>query len=276
MTTSKYNDFFVNYANEIAGSSKFDQFVNEMSAICNELESTFGSESTGMLIPKKFLISYQGVLVLAFEGFSKEMIEMKNIISTKTKTLNDENMGSKWPKMTIGCLKDDVILTRNEFLFLNEVIEKATKELLLKKWKPISLNCLSIVRFKCRDLLPSHCIDSINLVSSVSTTFSQGTTESKAYVDERVIKETLDLETYYSKVCLPGNRESHYLKPMSNGKTELTSVFRIGDKKQQHENIQIIHDFQSMIEQTLGKDKYIFFDDSSLHITLRSIVPKIQ
>jgi hypothetical protein len=291
--TNKYASFFEEFKEKANSNSNFpvDKFCVEMKNVLNELEkSSLLSKRFEMLIPKKFLISYQGVLVLCFDGFSNEMIFLKDFLTNNCKELADENMGSKWPKITLGCLKDGKSLTKIQAEKLNDLCEKMSKELLSKEWKSIDLEPLSIVHFRCRDLNPKNCISSIELISSnnkkqkltnnndennnMEKKFASSNLSSHLYVEEKVLKEIQDFDNYFKKITIQGNRESHYCIPMQNEKTELTMVFRLG--KEQQENFNLIEKFRKAIKQELEKeeDLYHFFEDSCLHITLRSIVPK--
>lgn len=281
-TTSKQFEFFKRYVDESFDEKQRQQlelFRNEMTNVCKKLEETDSkSHHLAMLIPRKFVISYQGVLVLAFEGFSNEMLEIKNKFSKEggCQSLNDENMGSKWPKITLGCLKEGITLSKEQFKQLNDVCTKASDSL-LKRWKPIDFQALSIVQFKCRDLSPKNCVQELKITMKtnqpIEFRFAEPSKESKDYVEDRVLSETFDLEKYYPKVASAGNRESHYIEPMANLKTELTSVLRISN---QTENLGVIHEFQSLVESALGKNVYCFFADDCLHVTLKSIVPKLN
>ena len=80
-----------------------------------ELERT----PTSYISPYAFFVSWNGVLTLAFNGFAPAIINLKSRLIDAHPALPPEASGSKWPKTSIGCLKDGVTLTREQFETLN-------------------------------------------------------------------------------------------------------------------------------------------------------------
>jgi hypothetical protein len=90
---------------------------NQSSDLVKILEST----STSYVEPYAFFISWQGVLTLAFDGFPPAILDMKQRIAAQHPALPPESSGSKWPKSSLGCLRDGVTLTLEQFETLNEL-----------------------------------------------------------------------------------------------------------------------------------------------------------
>jgi hypothetical protein len=87
----------------------------------SDLESELAYTSTSYVEPYAFFISWQGVITLAFAGFPPAILEMKNRIASQHPALPPEASGSKWPKSSLGCLRDGVTLTVEQFNTLNQL-----------------------------------------------------------------------------------------------------------------------------------------------------------
>ncbi len=86
-----------------------------------DLESLLSHTSTSYVEPYSFFISWQGVMTLAFAGFPPAIVEMKNRLTALHPALPTESPGSRWPKSSIGCLRDGVTLTLDQFNALNQL-----------------------------------------------------------------------------------------------------------------------------------------------------------
>jgi hypothetical protein len=71
------------------------------------------------LQPFAFFVSWNGVLTLAFAGFTPALLDLKRRVATAHPALPRENPGSLWPKASLGCLRDGVTLTEQQFHTLN-------------------------------------------------------------------------------------------------------------------------------------------------------------
>ena len=65
---------------------------------------------TCFLKPKCFFVAWNSVIVLVFTGWPEPIDTMKSELSSSC-TLCQEYFGSKFPKITLGCVKDGVVMT---------------------------------------------------------------------------------------------------------------------------------------------------------------------
>ncbi|KAL4423042.1 hypothetical protein ABPG77_002076 [Micractinium sp. CCAP 211/92] len=85
-----------------------------VSPLVGELEAAVAS----CLEPAAFFVSWQGVLTLAYTGFTQPLINLKQRITAAHSSLPPENPGSKWPKTSLGSLRDGRRLTPDELALL--------------------------------------------------------------------------------------------------------------------------------------------------------------
>ncbi|PSC69962.1 plastid ribosomal S6 [Micractinium conductrix] len=85
--------------------------------LVGELEATAAS----YLEPEAFFVSWQGVLTLAFRGFTAPLVDLKQRIYAAHPSLPAENPGSKWPKSSLGCLREGQRLTPEQLAALTAV-----------------------------------------------------------------------------------------------------------------------------------------------------------
>jgi len=115
--------------------------------------------------------------------------------------------------------------------------------------------------------------ESHNVVSGASTGGSKAGSDSDSdcsVVDgcerervEAIVAETFDLEMYWPRASMDGNRDSHYRKPVVGSSLLTWLSGNVGVLK-------VIGEFRAEVETKLP-DLYSFFDTDSLHITVRSI-----
>ena len=72
-----------------------------------------------VLYPHQFFCSWQGVLTLAWRGFPQPLVDLKASLSDYYSSLPPENPGSRWPKTSLGALKDGKRLTPEQLQKLN-------------------------------------------------------------------------------------------------------------------------------------------------------------
>jgi hypothetical protein len=73
--------------------------------------SRYGATSVST---SQFFISWNSVATLAYAGFSRTLLAVKRGIEEGILGLKPENPASKWPKTTLGCLREDVRLTEQQ------------------------------------------------------------------------------------------------------------------------------------------------------------------
>lgn len=193
------------------------------------------------LTPLSFFVAWNGVLTLAFSGFPNSIVNLKSHV-TSAFGLRAENSGSKWPKCTLGVLREGVSLSLEQLTLLRALCTKYEPIIAQSSWvfRPVAA---SAVVFQCRSLekvlfkteFPFGSDSGSTQDSSASTSKSKSTnagvddddktnTSTVLHADEvseseraRVLS-VLDefapapsnLARYLEFINRPGNRLSHY------------------------------------------------------------------
>lgn len=205
----------------------------------------------------QFFISWNGVPTLAYKGFSPVLLDIKKAIASRVSCLQEENSGSRWPKITLGALCDDRTLCLKDLITLRDICDSLNPALhncILK------INKLDIVLFYCRSFEQRLLTESIPLADPEDTS-----PPSRDHLDEvSVIMKQFSrdrLQNYLPDVQKPGHRESHYRNPCIEATLvhDLTMV------------PEAIHGFREEVDRKLP-GMYCWFDDKSLHMTVRALV----
>jgi hypothetical protein len=220
--------------------------------------------SQSRLFPATFFPSWQGVLTLAYSGFSPELTRLKSIVKVNIADLKAENEGSKWPKTTIAALRDGENLKREDF---DEIVSicNSLEEGGRFKEAVVEIEKLSVVLFACRSLeriLEERIIDLKETQDGAKPDKSE-----KEYVSgPKVLGQLINIDDYWkNRILLPGNRRYHYTT--SHVETTLVSFLKYGKNQN---CIKLINDFRNSLSDIL-RDKYYWFDEGSFHITIRSL-----
>jgi len=194
------------------------------------------------LHPYKLMVSWQGVLVLAFRGFSEKARELKGALN-ESELLVRENPGSTWPKCTLGCLRDGKRLTPENLARLTEVCERYNRSVfggdvqdfhasfsenpqaMLPALMSFRVKSLHLTTYECRSHelvlaeeefpLKDFVADSLSDEASARAESLRQESidpEEKANVD-RIYSETLDRKKYWFFASKDGHRETHYREP---------------------------------------------------------------
>ena len=117
----------------------------------SDIVSRFGQTSVAA---DRFFISYNAVAALAFTGFSKTLLEIKTTVERLVPGLAPENAGSKWPKITVGCLNEGITLQEGDVHKLRRAcLEHGSfLQALALPDRTLSITGLSCVAFHCRTL----------------------------------------------------------------------------------------------------------------------------
>ncbi len=128
-------------------------------------------------------IAWNGVIVLVYDGFPPSLVQAKAKIASASNNNNDdgvmlhlkeENFGSKWPKTTLGAVRDGVDeLTLEQFERLRDLCnqyskriitasltssssssssEQSSKQHIMAESNRIKVATLSVVQYACRGL----------------------------------------------------------------------------------------------------------------------------
>ena len=221
------------------------------------------------LEPCCFFVAWRGVLVLSFNGFPESTLLFKeNLVSSNM--FKDENLGSKWPKCTIGCLKDEETLSKEQFVHLKNFC--ASFRVAHNFSVPVSVNSvqvnqLSLVELACRSLAHVSSRLDIELMPSQSNDFVSE--DQKSYVST-VLEEQTNVDEYMKQINAPGNRFSHY-EMICQSELTLVSFLQSQAKSQEIDNlVHCIRSFREGIERLLP-GKYHFFEERVLHVTVRAM-----
>ncbi len=210
------------------------------------------------VFPKEFFVAWQGVMTLAYEGFSQPLLDIKKELKERIPGLRNENPGSLWPKTTLGALKDNRTLTWEDAYKLKEICSRQKIEP-----KPFEIKELSLVVFQCRSLEKR-----LSTVKIKLTDKNKNTTVPADHLE--LVNQTMkqfnmeNLLNYLTDLKREGNRIADYKKDF----IESTLVFDLSTSQTQHN---YIDNFIEEINRELP-DLYEWFSKDSRHMTVRAIV----
>ncbi|KAK9903307.1 hypothetical protein WJX75_002515 [Coccomyxa subellipsoidea] len=235
----------------------------------NELIEILSSTAACVLRPHAFFVSWQGVVTLAYRGFPPALVRLKQHLDRRHGSLPKENPGSKWPKTSLGAVKDKCRLDPQQLDSLLRICREETE--ILRGDELASHGFLvdraAVAVFECRSLE--------RLVSWQEVGFSGEVDESlpEAEETERVDRIMAEAEApdYWFAASRDGNRESHYRDdhlgvtlafglPLETGHIEAAA--QIGG---------LIDRFRQRVNAELP-GMYAWFADNSLHVTLRAVI----
>ncbi|CAG9467259.1 unnamed protein product [Pedinophyceae sp. YPF-701] len=223
--------------------------------------------------PKAFLVSWNGVLTLAFEGIPAALLAFKDHLERLVPNLIAENPGSQWPKVSLGCLSGGP-LTRAELDTLSRVCDDASRGLAdLERADDtgtgggIVMDTLSLVVFGARSLERPGVLAELEVACSGKECWERPGMEACAKV-ERVVAETRG-EEYWRRACADGNREGHYRGACYGA----TLVHRLGWGEERGRNVlaRAVGAFRDAVDSALGEGRYVWFAPESLHVTVRGL-----
>jgi hypothetical protein len=204
----------------------------------------------------QFFISWNGVPTLAYEGFTPSLLEIKKSIGDCLPGLGKENPGTKWPKTTLGSLRDDKTLSLDDMLKLRKICNKSNEEL---RGLSFDIDALSIVLFHCRSLerrISTQVVSLKDPLDADTASDEERTTVTKTmnqFAESRLVE-------YFPKIQQLGNRESHYRSPF----VEATLVYDLKHTPKP------ISQFRIKVDEILP-GMYCWFEDESLHMTVRAL-----
>ena len=171
------------------------------------------------LRPAAFFVAWSGVMTLAWQGFPPVLAGLKRRIAETFPALPPEKPGSKWPKTTLGCLKEGARLTPDQLRTLTQLCEKffilpaADPQLSpLATSSPffMPVDSLSVVLFQCRSLERVLSEHEVRLGGQTRSRDRPAKYEETAV--DRVLRESSveNLERYWPLAARDGGREGHY------------------------------------------------------------------
>lgn len=263
-----------------------------------DLSALLRAAAPSCLEPLAFFVSWQGVLTLAYEGFPPALIDLKRRIGAAHTALPSESRGSLWPKTSVGCLRDGVTLSEAQFTALNALCKELSARVLGggadgaggDSPRPrIVVDSATVAIYACRS--------QERLVFSHTVAFEGGNdaggTGAAAPEERRRVEAIVaeaDAADYYPKVARGGNRETHYCGPAVGstlvhqlpmvrgslaqpGGGSHAGVRRRGlaEVRDRQRLLGAIDEFRRGVEAALP-GAYRWFDDASLHVTLRALI----
>ncbi|MBI4659162.1 MAG: hypothetical protein HY735_09995 [Verrucomicrobia bacterium] len=228
----------------------------------NILGSILRTKARTWVRPREFFISWNGVPTLAYRGFSPVLLEIKKEIEQEIPGIKPENPGARWPKTTLGALRDGRVLSLQEAGILRRICTELRPA--VEAETCLEIPQLSVVLFQCRSLERRLLTQSISLHLDSSSPLDHEPPADHI----RQVDGTMDqfsharLEEYLPRLQADGNRESHYRKTH----IEPTLVFDIG-----HQQPKCIASFVETVNRELP-GAYIWFQEKSRHMTIRGLV----
>ncbi|PRW44592.1 hypothetical protein C2E21_6681 [Chlorella sorokiniana] len=198
------------------------------------LEAQLAASRASFLHPQAFFVSWQGVLTLAYSGFTGALLDLKQRVTAAHPTLPPENPGSKWPKTSIGCLRDGRRLTPEQLATLCRICSEESAA--FQQQQPqqqhgaangaaaaaaaapaaaaagspaVAVDSACIALFECRSLE--------RLLSCRHVEFQGGLDAASPSEEEQQRVAAILAEpsspTYWFEASRDGNREAHYRGP---------------------------------------------------------------
>jgi hypothetical protein len=213
--------------------------------------------------PNEFFVAWGGVPTLAYRGFSRVLLDVKARVSAVLPGLKPENPGARWPKTTLGALREGRTLTHADALALRRVC--TALECQVAREEPIPVQSLSLVVFACRSLerrLLTFPIPLLTDRSGPDAAQHQAPEEHQAEVHSVMAQFAEErVSEYLPKLQSPDNRETHYRAHH----IEATLVFDLGPQQPA-----CIQDFVQAVDEALP-GYYSWFEPVSRHMTVRGL-----
>jgi hypothetical protein len=244
---------------------------------CSTVISAASECNVTRLEPKAYFVAWNGVLCLMFTGFPPSLTHLKNLLNdgSNNNAWKKEGFGSKWPKVTLGFLKDGQMLSLQEFEVLQSLCKRLSKKFsdLCSEDTPnndhetsISIQNISVVEYEQRGLERYRLRTDIALKdSSHDNNKNEIPSMEELQRTDSVYSEWNDTHAYLEKVNIPG-------EPYRNGsKVGYTCVaFLDLDTWVTNE----METLRQQIDEALP-GKYEWLQNKSLHCTIRSLNPAI-
>mmetsp|Transcript_14691 Transcript_14691/g.37746 ORF Transcript_14691/g.37746 Transcript_14691/m.37746 type:complete len:263 (+) Transcript_14691:272-1060(+) len=241
-----------------------------------DLQALIAATPRCLLNPVRFFVSWNGVLTLVYSGFPPALVKLKAAMRGSFEALPTENPGSKWPKTTLGCVKDGKRLTPSELETLNAICAECSAALGLESDTLVEVDVLSMVLYQCRSLE--------RRVSEWRTPLAaasgRGGVDEAAPAAEEVARvadvvKQAEGENYWFAASRDGNREAHY-RGTYIGAT-LVHPLQCTHSRDTHRHASaaalpgLLAGFQAKVEAAMP-GMYAFFAPESLHVTLQALV----
>ncbi len=229
-----------------------------------KIVSQYGETS---VFANQFFIPWASVATLAYTGFSRTLLSIKQKIEEEIPGLTPENPGSKWPKTSLGCLREHVKLSDNQVRKLRKICEQKSIELkkIEKSDQILKVIELHFVTFHCRTL-ERRLISQPMRLEGVRFINDQSPQQHLMNVSNLMAAFCEEQHEQYYPGLAPKGRtiDTYYRAPH----VESTLVY---DIKPSTSLIEIIENFKIAVDIELP-DCYEWFDPQSWHMTVRALM----
>lgn len=171
----------------------------------------YRSTPSTLLRPLAFFVSWQGVLCLAFSGFTPALSSLKADLNNLA-ALGTEASGSRWPKISLGCLKDSGRLTPPQLKRLNAICRLGSGQFQrpnAPRSQAVLVDQVEIVLYENR------CQERVLSVQPIPLDRFLDVAEPSSREQERVSSIVAEAEQpgYWFHASKDGGRETHYRGP---------------------------------------------------------------
>lgn len=223
------------------------------------------------LQPLSLFVAWNGVLVLAYEGFPPPLQRLKAQLADRHPALSAEKSGSMWPKTTLAALSDDApALTLEQLEKLRDLCA-AHSTLIVQQAQPLRVERLAYLRYQQRSLEQTDETVAVPLAAPPpdAEALEAATAEERARVSS-VLGEWDDLEAYLPRVNAPGSRISSYREASASGQTLAAFLSDAADAEKTYKLRELLAAFELAVGALLP-GAYQWLDPASLHCTVRSL-----
>lgn len=245
-----------------------ENMAREMANLLRALAERTGSV---VLEPESCFVAWQGVIVLAWSGFPPPIARLKeDLAGIDNVRLKPEGPGSKWPKTTLGALKDGAPpLTLSQLRALKGICERHSSRLRALGAR-VPVNSLAAVEYEWRGLerLRARYDFSLSGVPSVDPVVAANADTVRA-----VLSEWDDEEIYLEHLNRPGSRISSYREASPAGSTLVAFLGEhLVPGGAASALAGLLSDFRDDVDAELSGN-YEWLAALSLHCTVRSLDP---
>ena len=215
----------------------------------------------------QFFVSWNSVVTLAYTGFSRTLLAIKRGVQEGITGLQPENPGSRWPKTTLGCLREGVELSEDQVYSLRDICVQQSTDIqnLSESDRSMDINKLCCVTFHCRTLERRLATQVIQLEGR--STIDDSPPQSHLDVVGETMAQFSESEhaNYYPRLASQGRTINTYYR---TPRIESTLVY---DLKPSAALADSIWSFCQAVDNALP-GCYAWFDPNSWHMTVRALV----
>lgn len=231
----------LNKGADLASSSASNLRTVASNKPVSRVESIISITPTCYLRPKCFFVAWNSVITLVFNGWPEPIDTMKSEMASSC-TLCKEMFGSKFPKITLACVKDGVEMTKERLAEVRMLCKQAT----IPKDYVLCLDALSVV------LWENRCQESIIYEKIIPLKKNH-----KFLGSPRPLLLDLEEDEDDGPYLRSANRSSHYRSLVIG-----TSLVH---------RLIVVPNFITEFQAKLPKNIFDTFSRESLHVTLRAL-----